>query len=115
MFGSQVRRLDGKSDVDLGTVQLAAPGRLHFEHHNKKAPEDLLDRPPEDLTQDLKVEICEIREPFDVRIETLASLSRDVQLAAGNYVLLIQRGAEPVQAHAFTVNSGNTTTLPLSW
>ena len=107
--------LDGKSDVDLGTVQLAAPGRLHFEHHNKKAPEDLLDRPPEDLTQDLKVEICEIREPFDVRIETLASLSRDVQLAAGNYVLLIQRGAEPVQAHAFTVNSGNTTTLPLSW
>lgn len=95
--------LDGKVDTDLGTVALAHPGLVHFEVPEARWPEDL------------KVEISQLREPFDLRIESLPTLVNDVRMAEGNYVLATQRGKEPPRFQTFTVKSNATTVLQVNW
>ncbi|MFT4513250.1 MAG: RNA polymerase sigma factor (sigma-70 family) [Planctomycetota bacterium] len=95
--------VDGKADIDLGTVALAAPGLVHFDVPDRKMPDDL------------KVEISALRKPFDVRIESLRTLVNDVQLAEGSYVLATQRGELPPQFQTFEMRSDQTTTMRVAW
>jgi len=95
--------VDGEGATDLGTVALPRPGMVHFETPDSKMP------------QNLQVEICELREPFDVRIESLHTLVNDLLIGEGNYMLSYQRGNEPLQIQTFSVKSGATTVLHVNW
>lgn len=96
--------VDGKLACELGASQLPAPGRLHFELPDaSKQPEGI------------QFEIVALRAPFDVRIETLRTLSKDVQLPAGDYVLAMQRGEAAASFERFHVAAGDTTTVSVRW
>lgn len=95
--------IDGESDLDLGTVPLPLPGRVHFATPSSKRPKDL------------HVEITSLREPFDVRIDGLRALDTDLQLPPGDYVLSTQLSEEPPTYARFTVERERTTTLRIDW
>lgn len=95
--------VDGKGVTDLGTASFAPPGLLHF------------DTPASKMPPDLAFEICELRAPFDVRIEQLSNLTQEIRLAAGNYVLVTRRGEAPPHFQSFQVKREQTTSLKIDW
>lgn len=95
--------LDPGTPTDLGTIAFRRPGKVHFETPDSKQPEDL------------RVEITAMREPFDVRLESLRTLTHDMLLSAGNYMLAVQRGDQPPHFETFSVTSDATTALRVHW
>ena len=95
--------VDGSSPCDLGAFGLRSPGRLRFTLPDTPRPDDF------------QIEIAELRDDLDVRIETLVDLDRELLLAPGDYVLAMRRGEQPVRFARFSITSGQATALPITW
>jgi len=94
--------VDGETDYVLGQVMLRAPGRVHFALPDGGR-----------LPQGAVLEITELKDTFDVRVETMPSPDHDLWLPAGDYALAIASEDGSVRFAKFSVRSGQLTTVPI--
>ncbi|HZN39413.1 MAG TPA: sigma-70 family RNA polymerase sigma factor [Planctomycetota bacterium] len=86
--------VDGTAQADLGTVQLATPGRLVIEGRDNNDG----------------LELYRKRADLDVRADEIVPWTRDVLLPAGRWVALWKRDGK-VAVREFALEAGGTTTL----
>jgi RNA polymerase sigma-70 factor (ECF subfamily) len=86
--------VDGTAPADLGTVQLATPGRLVIEGRDRNDG----------------LELYLHRDDLDLRADDVVPWTRDVLLPVGRWVALWKRDGK-VAVHEFTLAGGATTTV----
>lgn len=96
---------DGKGPVDLGRVELPAPGLAQFHAEDGVLPTD-----PDQHA----IELLAVRQDLDVRAELAPfPLDKPVQLPAGDYVLLYRAKDGGVRSRRFAVRVGERTDVRL--
>jgi len=89
---------DGKGPVDLGRVELPAPGLARFH-----ADDGVLPAEPDRH----EIELVALRQDFDVRAELAPfPFDKPVQLPAGDYVLLFKAKDGGLRSRRFSVRAG---------
>ncbi|MEO6593277.1 MAG: sigma-70 family RNA polymerase sigma factor [Planctomycetota bacterium] len=88
--------VDGSGPVELGTVQLSPPGRVHIEA----------------LAEGPEFELYARRADLDVRACDIMPWTRDVDLPPGRWLLLCNRGGKRI-ARDFELTAGASSTVSL--